>query len=234
MEFPKIDTLLDRDEGTHKVIPAAWRLPEFLLPQRWLITEKIDGMNVRIILKKVDPMAGYGSGCDDRLPLESTIQYCGRTDAAQLHSDLQAYLAVTFPLDKVVAAFDADTEAILFGEAYGPKIQSGGVYRKNISFRLFDVVVFGGNGRPWWLNWPDVEDIAKKLGIETVPVLGRYVTLDDAFGLLLRPSSLAAAESPDKAPPVQEGIVARTNPLLFMRNGGRVIWKLKVADFASR
>lgn len=228
MEYPKIETLLDRDEGTHKVIPAAWRLPEFLLPQHWLVTEKIDGMNLRIILHPEAHTDPY-----DHEPYSAPhVQFVGRTDDAQLHPDLKAYLEVTFSLEKVAAAFDPNTKAILFGEAYGPKIQSGGIYRRDIAFRLFDVVVFGSkSGRPWWLNWSDIEDVAKKLEVQTVPVLLKNASLEEAFELLLKPSRVAIAESPDKSPPTQEGIVARTDPLLFMRNGGRVMWKLKVRDF---
>ena len=48
MKYPKIQTLYDRDEK-FKVDPTQIRCPEFSLITRWLITEKIDGTNVRIV-----------------------------------------------------------------------------------------------------------------------------------------------------------------------------------------
>lgn len=54
IEYPKIETLFDRDEVTHKVIVGKWRLPEFeyLQNNNWSFTEKIDGTNVRVMWDK--------------------------------------------------------------------------------------------------------------------------------------------------------------------------------------
>ena len=121
-------------------------------------------------------------------------------------------------------AFDEGASAILFGEGYGPKIQKGGIYREDVSFRLFDVRV-----GEWWLNWADVEDVADKLGIKTVPVLFRNLLLDDAVALVKSNSVLAFQEAENEIP--QEGVVARTDPLLMTRGGDRLMWKLKIKDY---
>lgn len=216
---------------TRKVIPGKIRLPEFELPSRWLVTEKIDGTNVRVILdpegRKVDAPEG-----PDFWMYAPSVRFSGRTDAAQTPAKLLAVLQEMFLVEKVAAAFDPDTKAILFGEGYGPGIQKfGGNYRSTPGFRLFDVVVFGANGRPWWLEWENVADIAEKLGIQTVPVLYRDLTLEDLKydEVIELPSAVAWYEGIKGW--VQEGVVARTVPLLFTRNGQRVMWKLKGRDF---
>ena len=70
------------------------------------------------------------------------------------------------------------TDVLLFGEGYGPKIQGGGKYREDQSFVLFDVKV-----GDWWLNREAVDDVAEKLDIESVPVIG-HGTLQDAIDIV--------------------------------------------------
>src|SRR3972149_6496013 len=50
-EYPKIDTLFERGED-FKVDVTRIRRPEFEIPQRWLVTEKGDGNNVRVSLER--------------------------------------------------------------------------------------------------------------------------------------------------------------------------------------
>jgi ATP-dependent RNA circularization protein (DNA/RNA ligase family) len=210
-EYPKIETLYDRDERTHKVIPGKIRLPEFDLVSRWMVTEKIDGTNIRVHLR------------------HGEVMYGGRTDAAQLHASLVDWLRTRLPADKVRAAFGPGVEAILFGEGYGPKIQKGGgLYRADVSFRLFDVLVVTPE-RDWWLAVPDVADVASKLGIETVPVLGANLSLEAAVSLVRGVSLVARIDA--GAGCEREGIVCRTDPMLLTRRGDRVMWKLKGKDF---
>lgn len=224
MNYPKIETLFDRDEETHKVITSQIRRPEFSLIREWLVTEKIDGTNIRIQLN----------------PSEGTVRFGGRTDNAQIPTFLIDHLQDTFTPAKCFGVFDDDmTDVTLFGEGYGARIQKGGGdYREGVSFRLFDVVVVGSEGRSWWLQWKDIEDVAAKLGIQTVPVVGA-VTVSSQFPLealvhytkAVTGSSKAAME--DGGERQMEGIVARTEPLLFGRRGDRVMWKLKGKDFAQ-
>lgn len=76
LEYPKIETLLNRDPKTFKVIEGQWRLPEFayLADAEWLFTEKIDGTNVRIQWE------------------EGVLRFGGRTDNAQMPTVLLAEL----------------------------------------------------------------------------------------------------------------------------------------------
>ena len=219
MEYPKIETVFDRNpEDMRHVVWGKFRHPAFASISRWDVTEKVDGTNVRVFLDAAD------GG-------ETRVRFGGRTDAAQMQTSLLAALTEMFPVDDVASAFDPGTTAILFGEGYGPKIQKGGgLYRADQSFRLFDVLVYGREGRPWWLEWDDVEDVALKLGIQTVPVLARFYSLDGALALVSAPSTVAWQDGGTGLP--QEGIVARSEPLLFDRRGRRVMWKLKDRDLS--
>lgn len=208
MEYPKIETLFDRDPKTFSVTDTL-RLPEFGLINSWLVTEKIDGTNVRVHLSA------------------DGLQFGGRTDNAQMPVILVNALRDTFSEEQVRAAFDPDvSEVWLFGEGYGAGIQGGGKYSKSARFRLFDVKV-----GDWWLNWSQVADVATKLGVETVPVLRSKATLSEAIALVPATSAVATIESDAPQKPPREGVVCRTEPLLFTRRGDRLMWKLKNSDY---
>ena len=220
MKYPKIETLYNRNLETFKVTTGL-RLPEFGVIHHWLVTEKIDGTNVRVIL---DPLQlGYNE-----------VEIRGRTDNAQFNPRVLKTLQDMFPAERVRAAFVACSNGewpivILYGEAYGEKIQKGGKYRKGQSFRLFDVRV-----GDWWLNWSDVCDVARKLGISTVPtfpLLAKPLPTTKEHLAEIIPGSVVAYLELGIGGVQAEGVVARTNPLLFTRRGDRVMWKLKFKDF---
>ena len=210
IEYPKIETLYDRDEKTFKVIPGKLRMPEFAIVKNWHITEKVDGTNIRI---------GYNFS-------ERSVEFGGRTDAAQIPATLISVLREAFSVDKFSVFND---NVVLFGEGYGNKIQKvGSLYREDVSFILFDAKI--GN---WWLEPEKVSDIASLLGIECVPAFnaiqelpGTADELQDIVGSL---STVAQMNSGLCLVP--EGIVARSYPMLFSRNGKRIMWKLKFRDF---
>jgi len=150
-EYHKIQTLYKRDLSTKykTLLEGRWTMPEFeyLAREEWTWTEKIDGMNIRVIINGDD------------------VQFKGRTDNAQLPMQLVDRLKELFA--EVPAFFDKG--AVLYGEGYGAKIQkSGAKYRPNQDFILFDVNI-GGK----WLQRRNVVQIAKDLNIATVPVVGR-------------------------------------------------------------
>lgn len=215
LEYPKIETLYQRDKATDKVITNQLRLPEFGNIRRWQITEKVDGTNVRVGL----------------LP-DGIVRYGGRTENAQMPAKLLDYLQKTFTADKLHPVFkeSPDSEVILFGEGYGAGIQSGGAYRQGLSFRLFDVMV-----GQWWLEPESIVDIAVKLGIFTVPILGEIDWLpsqaDDLKQWLGHDGNSTVAIQDGGRQVRAEGIVARTVPMLFTRRGQRLMWKLKFRDF---
>lgn len=208
-EYPKIEALFEREtNGSKKLVEGRYRNPavEYLAGNVWSFTEKIDGTNVRI----------HWNG--------HKVEFAGRTDRAQMPKQLLDYLSDTFGTPETEELFEqkfGDTDVILFGEGYGPKIQKGGAYRDDISFILFDVLI-----GDFWLRRDDLEDVARTFGIDVVPVIFEG-TIDEAVrDVKGKPKSTFGTAD-------MEGLVGR--PVVEMRDrvGKRVITKIKVCDFVS-
>lgn len=207
-EYHKIETLFERDmEGSKKLIEGKFRneTVEFLKDNEWVFTEKIDGTNIQV----------HWNG--------HSVEFGGRTEKAQIHASLVNYLNETFGGDANEQVFEqkfGDTDVILFGEGYGPKIQkSGGLYRDDVSFILFDVLI-----GDTWLKRESVEDIAKTFGIDVVPIVGTGTIGAGVTFVKTKPMSTIG-----RAP--MEGVVARPKVEMKDRMGRRVIVKIKVKDF---
>ena len=205
-EYHKIQTCFKRDMNSPRktLIEGDWSLPEFkfLAPCEWVFTEKVDGTNIRIIFK------------------DGTITFGGKTDSAQIPAQLVARLNERFlPLQgKFADIFPSG--GILYGEGYGAKIQkAGGNYRADQDFVLFDVRV-----GEWWLQRIDVEDVANKLGIDIVPVIGTGTLLE---AVEWAKKGIRSTWGDFEA----EGIVARPMTELCTRSGHRIITKIKCRDF---
>jgi len=221
--YHKIQTLFKRHlDGKQKgkMIFGQWTTPalEYLADNEWEFTEKVDGTNIRIGM--------YQNG-------ETPVAFKGRTDNAVLPEPLLEHLTETFTLKHLESA--GLSNAILFGEGYGPKIQNGGLYRDDQSFVLFDVKI-----GDFWLERHNVNDVAAKLGIDAVPVIGRgtlYQAIDivrDGYtfndqGAIVRygRGHMKSTWGDFEA----EGIVARPLTPLFDRKGDRIITKIKGVDF---
>lgn len=205
-EYHKIETLYERDERTHRL------KPELILKNRiygivnpWVWTEKIDGTNIRAIWK------------------DGKLTFGGKTDNAQIHADLVKWLYEHITPEKISAAFPPDvTDVVIYGEGYGPGIQKGGgLYADEKKLIVFDVKV-----GDWWLSDENMRDVAQKLGLDAVPLIGE-MTLAEAtekvrvgFPSLLNGGKARA-----------EGMVGRPVEALFDKKGARLIVKLKTKDF---
>lgn len=206
-EYHKIHSLFMRDESKNyrNFIEGQWARPEFeyLASNQWIFEEKIDGTNIRIILK------------------DGVVSFGGRTDNAQMPTFLYAKLCELFPTDKVIEAFPDRTEAVLYGEGYGAKIQKGGgdYIPDGCGFILFDVTV-GAR----WLSRESVTEVAEKFGIARAPTVGQGTLLDAIEMCRTGFPSLLRATAP-------EGLVMRPCVDLFARNGSRIISKLKLKDY---
>ena len=111
----------------------------------------------------------------------------------------------------------------IFGEGYGVKIQKGGNYISNdVDFILFDIRIGS-----MWLQRESLENIASKMGVRIVPLIG-YMTLWDAINLVKQGFvSLISENRQYKA----EGLVLKTRDGLLDRQGNRIITKIKTIDF---
>ena len=234
MEYPKINSLfkrqftyedpetgaikyLDKGKSGNPLIIGEYACEEFAAINRWTVTEKVDGTNVRIIFDRKN---------------EGRVSFHGRTDNAQFPTFLLSALQQVFTWEKMSDVFKESNYVILFGEGYGPKIQSGGYYRKDASFVLFDVYCSG-----WWLKRDGVEEVAKNLGIDCVPLLQKkshhgyceslWTTDEIVDYVSMYPVSVLAQVEKRE----MEGIVARSEPPMMFRKGGPIMFKLKCRDF---
>jgi len=208
-EYHKIQTVFKRDPETRQIIEGEYTTPEFayLAENDWVFTEKVDGTNIRIIWDG------------------ERVHYGGRTDNASIP---------TFLLDRLRDLFEApaaanhsifsSSEAVLYGEGYGARIQKGGGnYNPNgCDFALFDVSVGG-----LWLERENVAAIGEALGVGVVPVIGAGGLLD---GIKLVREGFVSQWGNF----VAEGIVARPQRELCDRRGKRIITKIKHCDFVER
>ncbi len=207
IEYNKIDTLYKRDmEGTKKLLEGEFRNPavEFLKDNIWQFTEKIDGTNIRV----------YWDG--------HKVQFGGRTERAQIPAPLVNYLNDTFGTSEAEQIFEekfGETEVILFGEGYGPKIQNGGTYRNDVSFIMFDVLISGN-----YQSRESVEDIAKAFGIDVVPIIFEGTIQEGVDFVKTHPDSTMGTAK-------MEGLVGRPKVEMRDRCGKRVIVKIKWEDF---
>ena len=126
-------------------------------------------------------------------------------------------------------------DVIIFGEAYGGKMQGmKDTYGPNLKFCVFDVKI--GNT---WLSVPDAADVANKLGLEFVDCELVDATIEEVNRLRDKPSVQAARNGmngKDKfgfCPPVREGIVIRPPFEVRLNNGERVCAKHKRAEFSE-
>ena len=211
IEYAKIETMFERDEQFS--VTEVLKRPILSHINQWVVTEKIDGTNVRVDLRRETPDA------------PDVVTFGGRSAAAQMPADLVAKLFMTFPVEKM-AALRKDVEPVsitLFGEGYGPGIQKGGGdYRSDKGFILFDVLI----ADKWWLADEAVSEISSKLEIPRAPYLG-LMTLAEIVSLVKGGFDSECATRPRKA----EGIVARTVEPLFDARGKRLIIKLKTNDW---
>ncbi len=205
--YHKIQTVFKRDmENKGKtLLMGQWSRPEFeyLASNRWVYTEKVDGTNIRIMFDG------------------EKVTFGGKTDSAHIPAKLVDRLRERFPnADAFAAAFEPGAPVCLYGEGYGAGIQKGGKYRDDQDFVLFDVNVGG-----WWLQRADVEDVARKLRLDVVPIIGEGTL----FRCIERVQSGMQSEWGDFQ---AEGIVARPETELCTRGGERrIITKIKCRDF---
>jgi len=208
--YHKIPGLYKREEQKpFNLIEGVYREPELELLKdvMWTFTEKIDGTNIRIMWD------GH------------TVVFGGRTDNAQIPSHLVTKLNELFMGTRMEQVFEqvfGESQAILFGEGCGAKIQKGGGnYSESQEFVLFDVKV-----GEWYLKREDVEDVALKFDLKVVPIVltGK---LQDGVDLVKKGLNSQWGNF------TAEGLVAKPSTDLFNRKGERILTKIKHEDFAK-
>lgn len=212
-EYHKIDTVFKRDPANkHKtLIFGDYSNPEFeyLKDCEWEFTEKFDGTNIRVEFNSAN------------------VTIKGKTDNAQIHPDLYREIDDRVTAEKLIEIFSGCSpldNICLYGEGVGSKIQrGGGNYTQGKALVLFDIKV-----NDIWLHRKDVNEIASKLNVPYVPVIGKG-TLSVMVDYCRQgfTSTWSDVNNQFNA----EGIVARPTTPLLDRRGKRIITKLKLKDF---
>lgn len=220
MKYHKINAPFERskdgpDKG--KLISGAWCRQEFgalASSHIWLFTEKLDGTNIRL---------EWGHGWLESFPPAAEFTIRGRNEESQIPPRLMDALRALRPqvCRGLAGLFEYPTSVTIFGEGIGPNIQKGGhLYEGGVhDFVAFDVAV---NGR--YQDRDRMIQITDACGLKRARVVGSG-TLYDAMNLVTE--GLASAHGDRMA----EGIVARTMPDLYARDGSRVITKIRANDF---
>ena len=230
--YPHIDTCFKRDMDKESPYYNCIRPDEPLVNPvlDWMRrekirlegTEKVDGTNMSI----------YIIPCKN--DMQEVVRYKmevhGKSEKASLNQKLLENIYRKWPIEKLVEVFTVDgkkpTEMIiLYGEGYGVGIQKGGNYiRNDVDFRLFDIRI--GN---FWLERESLEDIANRLNMDIVPVIG-YFTIDEAIDYVKKGFKSTIAENKDYD---AEGLVLKAPFGLLQRNGSRIMTKIKTCDFRA-
>lgn len=205
-EYHKIYNIYKRDVLTNCLIKGNYYDPyvEFLKNLDWVATEKVDGTNIRI----------QWNGKE--------LKFGGKTDNAQLHAGLVKRLNDLFEDKKELFAEKfGEYPVCLYGEGYGAGIQTGGCYKNEKDFVLFDVWINGN-----WLNRGEVEGIAQMMGLEMVPIV-KIAPLEELVKVVEGGLKSSWGDF------IAEGVVAR--PMFELKNkfGERLIVKIKARDLAS-
>lgn len=221
-EYPKIHSLWKREgwyfdeqckkdpskqKGRQSFIVGDYACEEFGNIKYWDVEEKIDGTNIRVFFK------------------DGQVRFGGRTKDAQIPCHLLDFLQSHFTPERLLSVFpDKDghgSDLILFGEGFGPKIQSGSYYSDKPGFCLFDVKV-----GPWWLEKHAVRSIAKDLEVFSPPYIGIMTEEEIVLYTKKKGNSVLAKDSH-----IMEGVICRPKKQMLFRNGDPIMYKLKCKEF---
>ena len=244
--YTKINTIFKRDINNVIMPFDRLTLPEFeyLRNCKWHCEENCDGMNLRILItSEIDWENDAVKG------VSFNIDYRGKSDKADVPEDLKQYMRNHFPIEKVLNAFNYksyiskdDFESygikqtslsplilnvpktiVIYGEGYGAGIQSGGYYRKDKAFIMFDVAI-----DKHYMSIDVRNDICTKIGADLVPFIGD-MTIEEAIDYVKKGFKSVIAEEEHNA----EGLVLRPLVDLYDKRGNRIITKIKTCDFSD-
>lgn len=172
-----------------------------------IISEKVDGANCRIAC--IDGTVICGS-------MRVQRKQPGETSAKR---SLYWYPCQSIPGVKELlsALSDQYRQVILFGEVYGPGVNSFsyGVKPGDVAFRLFDILCDGK-----YLDWRAVAEYVSLYNVETVPILARaFYTLTVVQMLSKGKTTIGNADH------IREGVVVRPMHERTHPKVGRVIMK---------
>lgn len=213
-QYQKIKTVWNRnpDNKFKTLLAGDWSKNEFiyLAHNRWVCTEKIDGMNMRVRFSN------------------NIIDIKGKSNSAQIPPFLLTKMQQLFPLELMQKVFgpgqrwNAEYQICLYGEGYGAKIQKDGetYISADVNFILFDVLI-----NDIWMPFDTVQQFGAALHINTVPIVYEG-NLNNAIAIVQTgfKSHIADRQA--------EGLIMKPLLELTDRLDNRIITKVKCKDFA--
>jgi hypothetical protein len=213
-QYNKINSVFKRNETGKNMIIGQYSTPEieYLKDNQWEATEKVDGTNIRATYHATGKYMDFKGKSDDAQMPPFML--------ARLKSIFCRELELTYANDAMCEVFK-DKDVCLYGEGYGARIQKGGgnYIPTGCDFILFDIKI-----GEWYLDRVAMADIAGRLGIKLVPLIGFMVIQEaiDATRYGIR-SQLKDG--------LMEGLVLKPFTELHYRNGERIMTKIKHKDF---
>lgn len=197
---------------------------------KWQVTEKIHGANFSFIVEAKDP---------------DTVKIAKRTSIIEEGEEFYGCRAVLEKYeDKVLdltkglfmefpGSIENSAESVqIYGELYGPGIQSGVYYGEEKDFAAYDIRVNFKDDLSIYLDTELVVDICFDYGIPHVPVIGDNYNFDEAMSLEVE--GVYSAWYPRLPDNQIEGYVIKPMFPMFLGNGSRVIIKNKAKKFLEK
>lgn len=213
-EYPKLKNLHKRDPADNKVIDAYTDeifSPELLGNAGWTWREKLDGTNLRIIWD------GHRA------------EYRGRTDRAQFSDGQTMFLdeKIKSPaFEELLEQTFGNTEAALYAELIGNKIQGNPHKIDGYEIRVYDAFVAG-----WWLLPASVDELANDLGLGSAEIIV-VAPIGNMHQVMKNIASITEAFEGEAGPlEYLEGIVGTAPGSVLGRNGSILRVKLKLASY---
>ena len=227
----KISNLFPRTKPDNKFIDTSngFTRPTFGMVKNWVVTEKIDGMNMRIHANQNDAFLIGGKTERAQIPgdlVENIKTIFNDPDGIEETEDDGRNAYILHQLSEI--GYDG-YNVTLFGEGYGPGIQGGAYYREDKGFILYDARFSKDDGRSFYAPFSDVQEIGKVLDIPVV----RSFELQDATMIYnwMRETITGYDSEFEEGDGYEcEGIVAYPLVPLYDSFGERIVFKLKVEE----
>ncbi len=221
--FPKIDSIYKRyirgddiPEGSkvNDLIIGEYSKEEYstLKENDWVWTEKIDGMNCRIIC---DPEYVNRKGV-----VSYNVLLQGRENNSMFPSGLVERFINWRDAELKNIAEDFPDGAVFYGEGVGPDIQGN-------KYEEFGIIIFDIKVGKWWIKALDVNPIAAKYNLRSpIPFVATIKQVIENVEISPCPTSRYTSFG-------IEGFVGKPLGGLMDRGGDRIITKIKVKDFTK-
>ena len=212
-KYTKFSSPFVKDDKFKNTIELAQVLPT----GRWILTEKVDGTNIRIILTKPDEEGNRTTMVGSRTLLLNPDD----KGSKQFYSCIE-----DVNLNKLAEYFkDVNSTVVIYGEGYGAGVQTGGMYSSKKNFRVFDICI----GKAYQ-DFEYVQKVCIDNQLNLVPIIGetREITYGQCYTSLDKFKETLIKEGTGGKP---EGLVYKFEPVLLNKYGERLIFKVKFKDF---